>query len=118
MQKDRTQVAQKTLRKKEQVKSIKKTTGEKHRVSLYFSRDIHPIFPKFLKLIFKAVNANCVDDIKRKPLPVIYNSIMEQMLSIMVLKGGFFNLKLCPQVIVLLSTADKCSNHSSNSFNT
>ena len=48
-------------------------------VCLYFSRDIHPIFPTFIKLIFKAVNENCVDDIKRYAVPVIYNLDIEKM---------------------------------------
>ena len=47
-----------------------KTTGEKHIVCLYFSRDIHPIFLTFIKLIFKAVNESLVDDIKREAVPV------------------------------------------------
>ena len=33
-------------------------------VCLYFSCDIHPIFPTFIKLIFKAVNGTCIETSK------------------------------------------------------
>ena len=36
---------------------------------------------------------------------------------IVVLKGGFFNFKLCPLVIKLLSISNKCSNDGSFPFN-
>ena len=61
-QREGTQVTQKTLRKK--------ATCEKHMVSLYFSRDIHPISPTFIKLLFETVNGSCVHDIKRKAVLV------------------------------------------------
>ena len=80
-------------------------------VCLNFSRDIHPIFPTFIKFIFKAVNGTCIDDIKRNALPVIYNRVIEKCRRIVVLKGGFFNLKLSPLVMELLSTTNKCSNN-------
>ena len=71
---EHTQVTQKTLKEK--------ATGEKHIiVCLYFSRKIHPISPTFTKLILKTVNGSCVDDIKRKAVPVIYNTVIEKMLT-------------------------------------
>ena len=60
-----TQVTEKTLKKKR--------TGQNLIVCLYFPRDIYPISLTFIKLIFKIVNGMCVDDIKRKAVPVIYN---------------------------------------------
>ena len=81
-QTNRTQVAPKKLKKETTGKKNIKTTGEKHIVCLYFSRDIHPIFPRFIKLIFKAVNESCVADIKREAVPVIYNLGIEKMLTI------------------------------------
>ena len=72
----------------------KKATGEKHTVCLYFSRDIHPIFPTFSKLIFKTVNGICVDDIKRKAVSVIYNMVIGKMLTYCCFEGWHFQLEI------------------------
>ena len=80
MQTDRTQLSQ------------KKTTGEKHIVCLYFSREIHPIFPTFIKFIFKGINGSHVDDIKRQAVLVIYNTVIEKMLACCCIEGWLFQL--------------------------
>ena len=54
-------------------------TGKKHIVCSYFSH--HPIFPTFIKIIFKTVNASCIDNIVRKAFPVVYNTINEKMVA-------------------------------------
>ena len=72
IQTERTQVTQKTLSKK---------AGKKHIICLYFSRDIHPMSPTFIRLNFKTVNGGCVDDIKRRAVPIIYNTAIEKMLT-------------------------------------
>ena len=95
-QTERTQVAQKTLRKNSKSKA-------------YNNRFFHSLFI-LIKLIFKTVNGRRVHDIKRKAVPVIYSKV--------VLKEVFFNLRLCPLVIELLSTANKCSNDGWYPFNT
>ena len=76
------QVTKKTLRKK--------ATGDKHIICLFFSSDIYLISPTFIKLIFKTVNGSCDNDIKRKAVPVIYNTVIEKLECFVVLKGGFF----------------------------
>ena len=87
MQTERTQVAQKTLRKKTTGQKHIETTREKNVVCLYFSRDIHPIFPTFIKLIFKTVNRSCDNNIKKKAVPVIYNTVIENMLTYCCFEG-------------------------------
>ena len=108
-QTERTQFTQKTLSKK---------AGEKYIVCLYFSRDVHPMSPTFIKLIFKTVNESCVDDIKRRAVPAFYDTAIKNFWCIVDLKGGFFNLKLCSLVIEFLSNANECSNNGSYPFNT
>ena len=78
-QTERMQVTQITLGKK--------ATGDKHRFCLCFSQDIHPISPTFIKLLFKTVTGSCVDDIERKAVPVIYNTVIEKMLTYCSFEG-------------------------------
>ena len=85
-QTERTQVIQNTL--------MKKATGEKHIVCLYFSCNMHPISPTFIKLIFKTVNGSSVHDIKRKAIPVIYNTVNEKSLPYFCFGGLFFQLEI------------------------
>ena len=89
-QTERTQVAQKSFRKK--------AAGEKHIVCLYLSRDIHSIFPTFIKLIFKTVNGSYVGEMKRKAVPVIYNTIIEKMLMYCCFEEWFFQLEIVFQL--------------------
>ena len=73
-QTEHTQVTQKTL--------TEKATGEKHIiVCLYFSRKIHPISPTFTKLILKTVNGSLRWRHQKKAVPVIYNTVIEKMLT-------------------------------------
>ena len=95
----------------------KKAIGKKHVFCLYLSRDIHPIFSTFIKLNFKTVYGSWNDDIKKRAVQVIYNTIIENMLTHCCFKGWYFNFKLCPLVIKLLSISNKCSNDGSFPFN-
>ena len=61
---------------------------------------MHPISPVFINLIFETVNGSCVDRIKRKTVPVIYDTTVEKMLTYCCFEV-WFNLKLCPLVIDL-----------------
>ena len=74
--------------------SGKKASGEKHKVCLYLSRDMHPISPVFINLIFETVNGSCVDRIKRKAVPVIYNTAVEKMLTYCCFEVWFFQLEI------------------------
>ena len=104
MQTERTQVGQKTLRKKTTGQKHIETTREKNVVCLYFSRDMHPILPTFIKLIFKTVNRSCDNNIKKKAVPVIYNTVIENMLTYCCFEGQLF--------------ANNCSNDGLYPFNT
>ena len=63
-------------------------------VCLYFSRDMHPISPTFINLIFKTVDGSCVYDIKRKAVQVTYNTAIEKMLTHCYFEGWFFQLEI------------------------
>ena len=86
MQTERMQFAQKMPRKK--------PTGEKH-ICLYFSCDIHPILPTFIKLTFKTVHEVALTTSKGR-LFQLFTTVIEKMLTYCCFEGWFFQLEIMP----------------------
>ena len=105
----RTQVAQKALKKKHQMKSIKTQQVK----SIQFFSPFHTTYTVFSQhlpsLILKMLMVVALTTTKGRLLQLFNIRLLKKCLNIVVLKGCFFDLKLCPLVIELLSTENKCS---------
>ena len=95
----RTQVAQKTLKKKHQMKSIKTQQVK----GIQFFSPFHATYTVFSQhlpsLILKMLMVVALTTTKGRLLQLFNIRLLKKCLNIVVLKGCFFDLKLCPLVI-------------------